>query len=171
MLELLGENVKLRLVEVEDAQFILSLRLDPRRAKFLNETDSSLEKQVDWINEYKKREAKKEEYYFLIQKNNKPLGNIRIYKISDAACFWGSWITKPGSAKGCGKEALLLVLKFIFEELKKEQALFTVEKDNEKGNELYRELGAEVIKEDSKEFTFSLSKDGYYNTAIKRLSR
>ncbi len=169
---MLSDNdLVLRLVELDDAEFILSLRLDQKRAQFLNETDSSVEKQKEWIREYKKREAKAQEFYFLIEKDYMSYGTIRIYKITDKTCYWGSWITKPTSPRGFGKRALTLVLKFIFDELKKEKVFFSVELDNKAGKKLYLELGSKLINEDEKEITYSLTKDEFYNTAIARLSK
>ena len=170
MINLCDDKVNLRLVEVKDSEFILSLRLDPQRASYLNSTDASVEKQREWTRNYKLREAQNKEFYFLIEAQGEALGTIRVYNITDNNCYWGSWITKPNSPKGFGKRALILTLKFIFEELNKEETIFTVEQENAKGKKLYLELGSTIINEDSKEITFVLKKNDFYNVGIKRLS-
>jgi RimJ/RimL family protein N-acetyltransferase len=170
MINLYDDKVNLRLVEVKDSEFILSLRLDPQRANYLNATDASVEKQREWTRNYKQREAKNKEFYFVIEASGEALGTIRIYNIMDNNCYWGSWITKPNSPKGFGKRALILTLKFIFEELNKEETIFTVEQENENGKKLYLELGSTIINENSKEITFVLKKNDFYNVGIKRLS-
>jgi RimJ/RimL family protein N-acetyltransferase len=170
-LSLKDEKIQLRLVEKQDAEFILSLRLDNSRAQFLNETDASVKKQEKWIEDYKVREADKKEYYFLIEDDANQYGTIRVYKVEEDRCYWGSWITKPGSPKGFGKRALVLTLKFIFEDLKKEKAIFTVEQENLQGKKLYQELGSSIIDENGKELTFLLQKNDFYNTGLERLQK
>ena len=59
-----GKNISLRLVNIEDANFILYLRLN--QGSFLSKTNPSLDLQKEWIENYKEREKNKEEYYFII---------------------------------------------------------------------------------------------------------
>jgi hypothetical protein len=49
-----GKNISLRLVNIEDANFILNLRLN--QGSFLSKTNPSLDIQKEWIKKYKKRE-------------------------------------------------------------------------------------------------------------------
>ena len=50
------KNIKLELITEDDAEMILKLRTDPKLNKFIFETDPDIEKQKEWIREYKKRE-------------------------------------------------------------------------------------------------------------------
>ena len=45
------KNIKLELITEDDAEMILKLRTDPKLNKFLSKTDSSIEKQKEWIRE------------------------------------------------------------------------------------------------------------------------
>ncbi|MGI7619221.1 N-acetyltransferase, partial [Campylobacter coli] len=59
-----GKNIDLYLVETKDAEFILKLRSE--KGKYLNQVEYNINKQKEWIKNYKEREAKGEEFYFLI---------------------------------------------------------------------------------------------------------
>ena len=54
-----------RFVKEDDAAFIVQLRTDPILSRFLHATDSSVEKQKEWIHSYKERESRGEDYYFI----------------------------------------------------------------------------------------------------------
>ena len=47
--KLQGKYVNLREVTVDDAEFILSLRCDPQKSKYLNPTEYNIPKQVEYI--------------------------------------------------------------------------------------------------------------------------
>ncbi len=50
-------GIDVRFVEESDAEFILSLRTDPKLSRYLHATDNDVEKQRQWIRKYKEREA------------------------------------------------------------------------------------------------------------------
>ena len=116
------KNIKLELITEDDAEMILKLRTDPKLNKFLSKTDSSIEKQKEWIREYKKRELKGEDYYFSIKliSNNDILGYIRVYNINKGTktCEWGSWIMKDEKPISSALESVALIYDFIFNTLK-----------------------------------------------------
>ena len=62
-------GIDVRFVEESDAEFILSLRTDPKLSRYLHATDNDVEKQRQWIRKYKEREAHGKEYYFMYIKN------------------------------------------------------------------------------------------------------
>ncbi|WP_202392294.1 hypothetical protein [Helicobacter saguini] len=66
-LPLLGNNIIMRLVETSDAEFILEMRLDSKKNRYISKVENDLEKQILWLKEYKKRESKCEEFYFIIE--------------------------------------------------------------------------------------------------------
>ena len=75
-----GEGVLMRLVEKSDAKFIVDLRTDEKLGKNLSKTSSSLDDQVNWIEDYKKRESRQKEFYFIFEDlNHKPWGTVRLY--------------------------------------------------------------------------------------------
>ena len=48
-----GNNIDLRPVEIDDAEFILSLRIDPKLNQYLSPVENDLEKQREWIKNYR----------------------------------------------------------------------------------------------------------------------
>ena len=50
--KLQGKYVNLREVTVDDAEFILSLRCDPKKSKYLNPTEYNIPKQQEYIRNY-----------------------------------------------------------------------------------------------------------------------
>lgn len=106
-----------RFVEEKDTNFIIRLRTDPVLGKWIHETSSDYEMQVNWIREYKKRERKGEDYYFIFFKDGEPVGLNRIYHIHDTTFTTGSWVFKPGIPFECCIIASIMVRELAFEYL------------------------------------------------------
>ena len=81
-----------RLVTEEDAAFIIKLRTDEKLSKFISRVDNDVNKQREWIREYKKREAIGTDYYFIYFYNDTPIGINRVYNVHDGVFTFGSWI-------------------------------------------------------------------------------
>lgn len=122
-----------RLVEERDAEFILSLRTDPRLAKHVSPVSNELETQQTWIRNYKGRELLGQEYYFLYSnEQNEPQGVFRLYNIEGDTVTSGSWLAKSGGDELNAIKADLFLTTAIFEEFKFERCLIDVRKDNKK---------------------------------------
>lgn len=149
--KLSGEKVKLRLVEVKDAQFILSLRQNPSLSKYISSTNITIEQQENWIKNYKVREKEEKEYYFIVGNlDSIPVGTVRIYDISfdEKKCVWGSFILSSKRPNGSSYEVMDLTIKFIEEELNLKQIKLDVRKDNVKAIHIYEKFGFVRISED-----------------------
>ena len=86
-----GKNTNLRLVEIEDAEFILNLRLDQTKSRYISKVENDLTKQINWLKDYKKRESEKKEYYFIIEdKVHEKYGVVRLYDFIDDSFCWGT---------------------------------------------------------------------------------
>ena len=69
---------------MDDAEFILNLRLDEELNQFISKVDDDIKKQKKWLKKYKKREAQEKEYYFIIEsKSGKQYGTVRLYDFKD----------------------------------------------------------------------------------------
>lgn len=122
-----------RLVEEQDAEFILSLRTDPKLAMHLSPTTYDLPRQQAWIRDYKQREEQGLEYYFLFEtEEHEPLGVVRLYNFIDKTYNSGSWLVKPGSDDFTAIKSDLFISSFAINELGFEQCLFDVRKANKK---------------------------------------
>lgn len=72
-------GLKARLVNEDDASFILSLRANPNRTRYMITLDNNIECQIKWIKEYKKREQEGLDYYFIYYNDKEePIGLNRV---------------------------------------------------------------------------------------------
>lgn len=86
-----------RLVEMEDAEFIRSLRNNEKLSRYINPTSAEIEDQMAWLKAYKIREMKGEDFYIMHLKEDKKtkLGLNRIYDITEDTFEFGSWLYSP----------------------------------------------------------------------------
>lgn len=110
-----GSAYRLRSVQVDDAEFIISTRLeDIERNKFISPISEDISLQRKWIEAYL---LKEDDYYFVIENcltGNKE-GLIGIYNILDNKAEWGRWVLKKGSLAAL--ESVNLIFKFAFNKL------------------------------------------------------
>lgn len=161
-----GKNVDLRLVRIEDAQFIINLRTS--KGTNLSPTNPDLEQQIDWIKSYKKREQDKKEYYFVIEsKSKEKLGLVRVYDFKIDSFCWGSWVLKDGALQSAAVESALLVYEFGFYKLKFIKSHFDVRKNNHSVINFHLRFGAKIIEEDDLNYFFSYTINEYEKIKIK----
>lgn len=84
-----------RLVSEEDAEFIVRLRTNARIGQFLHSTSPDVEKQREWIRNYKLREESGSDYYFIFSSGEQLIGVMRLYNIHDTVFTAGSWVCSP----------------------------------------------------------------------------
>jgi RimJ/RimL family protein N-acetyltransferase len=146
---LAGKHVNLRLVEIDDAEFIVDLRNNERSRKFLSETSTSVEAQRRWISAYKLREARGEEFYYVIElPDGRPVGLIRIYDLTPESFSGGSWIIEAGHPHHIAVETVVLLYDFCFDQLGYQQVLLQVVKENRSVIKFHQRFGAVFDRED-----------------------
>ncbi len=159
ILEIKSKNINLRPVEVCDIQFIVELRL--KKGKFLSDTNPDLNQQKEWIEDYKKREAKKAEYYFIIEdKNGLAVGTARLYNIDyQIGIFtFGSFIIDRDVApKNCAPESMQAILDFAFDQLHLKKCIFDCRKNNLRANNFYAKFGAKIVDSDDLNFYYEIN--------------
>lgn len=102
---LYSKNLILRDADEADADFILRLRNDPSRSRFISQTSNSIDDQISWLRSYKN---KKDQAYFIIEdKETNKLGCIRIYNPIKTSFEWGSWLILEGAAPYVALESAL----------------------------------------------------------------
>ncbi len=154
-----GKLVNLRDVEISDAEFILSLRLNPEKNRFLHSTNSDIEAQKEYLRRYKE---KTDEYYWIIEgKNSLPYGVVRIYDFQKDSFCPGSWITKPGVPITVGTEGLFHAFHFGFFSLDFENAHYDVRKANKSVVRFHKKIGAVVSAEDEDNYYFFLTRQTF----------
>ncbi|HWW46348.1 MAG TPA: GNAT family N-acetyltransferase [Xanthobacteraceae bacterium] len=132
--------------------YIYSLRTNPLYNRHLSPPPASAEKQGDWIDGYVQREARGEEFYFLIERQDGcPCGTVRLYDFRQNSFCWGSWILDENKTRFSAVESALLVYKVGFEKLGFTQSHFDVRVENTKVIRFHERMGAvrtEVLGED-----------------------
>ncbi|MGE8377012.1 MAG: GNAT family N-acetyltransferase [Sphingobacterium sp.] len=157
-------GIKLVSVEAFDAEFIIEARTDPKRSRFISATDTDIDNQIKWINEYKKRESRGEEYYFIgIDESGERFGTYRIYNIKSGVPVIGSWVTKPGYNKALNSIKMDIIMKeFVFEVLNFSALNFDVRINNKSVLRYHRMFAPTVVHETELDIFFLLEKEDFY---------
>lgn len=115
-LKLEGEAFALRPVELDDSDFIVEQRNDPRIQRFINRGARDVGEQQAWLNEYFERPG---DYYFMIvdRRTGAREGMVAIYEVDEEQRIaeWGRWVVRPGSLAAV--ESALLMFRIAFEQL------------------------------------------------------
>lgn len=167
-LRIKGKTVSLRAALPSDASFILRLRLDESRNKFVSPVQNNLAKQVEYLEGYKERERAGTEYYFIIENfENTPVGKVRLYDFKGDSFCWGSWMTTPEAPANAALESALLVYDFAFGSLGFTRSHFEVRKGNDKVIAFHKRFGAQQVDEDEIEVRFNFTKEAYQVTRAR----
>jgi RimJ/RimL family protein N-acetyltransferase len=154
-----GKSVFLREVAVGDAEFILSLRTNPEKNKYLSVTSSDVDKQRSFISSYCSSQT---DFYFIIcDWRWGKLGTVRIYDIREDSFCWGSWILSSDAPKTAAIESALLVYDFAFYSLHYAKSHFDVRKNNGRVVDFHRRFGASVVREDDLNYYFSYEREAF----------
>jgi RimJ/RimL family protein N-acetyltransferase len=154
-----------RLVRSGDAEFISTLRSDPALNAHLSPTVASPERQREWIQAYRERESRDEEFYFVIVCDSTDRGVIRMYdfrSIGGRPSFcWGSWILPTPRPAGLAIFSLYALYDLGFETLRFERNHFTAHKANTRAVALYLRTGARIESEDDDTLHFTVDLEEY----------
>lgn len=150
---IIGHRLIFENATVVDAEFILGLRTDVSKCKFLSHTENNLEKQIKWLESYSKDDS---QIYFIIKDfefNN--VGTVRLYDQQDSSFCWGSWIIKDKSPSFYAIESALIVYIFA-KSLGFTDSHFDVRKDNISVWKFHEKFGAVRFNETDKDFYFKI---------------
>ncbi|WP_313451108.1 GNAT family N-acetyltransferase [Pseudomonas rhodesiae] len=171
-MDLKSKTVKLRLIEEQDAEFVLKLRLDDRYNQFLSSVNPSVEAQQEWIKKYKSDESEGIQYYFIIERiDGTPCGTVRIYDLRDNSFCWGSWILNEDKTRYAALESAFLVYQFAFEHLNFIKSHFDVRKGNDRVISFHEKMGAVKTGETELNLLFEITKEAVAQTKARLMSR
>ena len=157
-----GKNINLRTVEIEDADFIYTMRQNREKTKYLSKVTGTVDSQKEWIKNYKQREDEEKEFYFIIESKNKDkFGLVRIYDLKNDSFCWGSWLIKEDAPKTSAIESALQIYEFGFYKLGFEKSHFDVRKGNDKVIAFHQRFGAKIVSEDELDYFFNFEKSDY----------
>ena len=145
-----GFGYRLRPVRLNDAQFIIDVRLeDADRNKFIHKISRDVKAQEDWINEYFARES---DYYFVIENriSGQPEGLIAFYNEKDGKAEWGRWVVKKDSL--AATESVDLIYKAAFEFAGLKELYCRTIKDNVDVVSFHQSIGEKTRRILEKEF-------------------
>ncbi len=152
----MGKTLSFRDAEMDDAEFILSLRTDEKKSRFLSQTSSDLDAQRTWLENYAAGEG---QAYFIIQHQEEPIGTVRLYDARDNSFCWGSWILKDGRPSQAAMESTLMVYAYACDHLGFSAAHFDVRKGNERVWQFHERFGAKRIEETELDYFYRLDLD------------
>jgi RimJ/RimL family protein N-acetyltransferase len=159
-----GNKLIFRNATIDDAEFILSLRTDEKKSKYLSSTSPDLLKQIDWLKKY---ENDSSQIYFIIEnKNNEKVGTVRLYDQQNDSFCWGSWIKKDGAPSGFGIESALIVYHFA-RYLGFNKAHCDVRKENVRVCQFHERFGAVIVHQSEQDFYYTISAEAIENSLKK----
>ena len=154
---IIGNNLIFRNASENDAEFILSLRTDCKKSKYISKTSNELKSQQAWLKDYA-RKAYGEAYFIIQSKEGLPIGTVRIYDQIQKSFSWGSWILSDKAQLTAGIESALMVYLYGIEELEFQSSHFEVLKENRRVIEFHNRFGAVKIGESNSKFLFEIGR-------------
>lgn len=146
-----SKTIFLRLAEVGDANFILSLRINEMYNKYLSYVENNIDKQKRWLEDYKIKEAASKEYYFIVHRNSdsQPIGTVRVYDFRpfEESFCWGSWILNEKKTKYAALECAILIYDYAFFELGFKRCHMDIRKENLKVIDFHKRFGVKIVSE------------------------
>ena len=85
---------RLRGASIEDAAFILDLRRDAHLSRYISDTPDCIKAQRNWLYAYLERYRAGIEYYFILEKDRRPIGTCRLHDIVQERFIAGSWLIR-----------------------------------------------------------------------------
>ena len=152
--EVRGHKLLLRDATLDDAAFILSLRTDASKNRYLSATSSDLQQQRDWLARYA---ADDSQIYFIICKlDGTPVGTVRLYDQQGDSFCWGSWIKSDDAPSGFGVESALIIYDYALR-LGFTRSHFQVSKGNDGVTSFHLRFGAVQVAELDTEYHYEMS--------------
>jgi RimJ/RimL family protein N-acetyltransferase len=145
-----GPNLTYRNAGPDDAEFILSLRLDPAKNAHLSQVPDDIERQRAWLADYA-------DIYFIIEHQGRPVGTVRLYDQRGTSFSWGSWILSANAPKSAAVESTLMVYQ-VGIELGFSASHFDVRTANEKVWKYHERCGAVRVGETDDSFLYEMGK-------------
>ncbi len=163
-----GHGLVWRDARPADAAFILSLRTDETKNRYLSSVADDLQAQAAWLDAYQQRPG--EAYFIIASRNGPDLGTVRLYDAQGDSFCWGSWILGDARPAAAAMESALMVYAYAQDTLGFKHAHFQVHKKNERVCAFHERFGAERVAQDGDDFQYVLS-EACIRTARDRYAR
>lgn len=138
-----GRYVRLRTVELEDAEYTLAIRQDEKKNRYLHKVDNDINKQLAWLKEQRQRPG---DYFFIAEKpDGTKLGTISVYDVRGERGILGRLLMFGNPFQTF--EATLLAMDFAYYTLGLQELIGIVEFGNEPSLRLSEAVGIRFSKE------------------------
>lgn len=151
---LMGKTLTFRDATVADADFILSIRTDTEKSRFLNSVSGKLEDQQSWLQRYALAE---DQAYFIIEYHDAPIGTVRLYDSVEESFCWGSWVLVRDRPSHAAIESALMVYAYAIDHLRFLAAHFDVRKENERVWVFHERFGAQRVGETEFDYVYKIN--------------
>jgi RimJ/RimL family protein N-acetyltransferase len=141
-----GEKVRLRALEPSDWEFFFQLSQDSQRIRYQDFLWPPVSQEYirTWVLEQSKKKLEEDIYFWVIANTEgNPVGSIDTHHCDHrTGCFsYGIDIAPEFKRKGYASEAIRMVLKYYFEELRYQKVTVYVHSDNPASIGLHEKLG------------------------------
>lgn len=150
-----GKSLTFRDATLGDAAFILSLRTDVDKSRYLSPVSPELQDQQQWLQGYAKAQ---DQAYFIIRHEGQPIGTVRLYDPQGSSFCWGSWVLADTRPRYAALESALMVYAFAVDFLGFTESHFDVRRGNEKVCQFHERLGAVCISETERDLYYRMDK-------------
>lgn len=164
-------GLKVRLVNENDIEFILSLRTDNNKTRYLLTLTNNVKKQKEWMQKYKRRERQGLDYYFIYSDfDNNPIGLNRVSKISliKETAKDCSWIAVDG-LKYEAIKMLIIRNEIAFNQVGVNMLWGEVHKRNRKAIRIFKILGYKLKDVGTKYYNLSINKKDFFEACNNKL--
>ena len=144
-----GMHVRLRGIEPSDAEAFFAWNQDSRMARNLDYVwvPTSLESVKRWAEEEAIKKPEGDAFRWVIENNDGEfVGSIDTHHCDrrTGTCEYGIAVPKEHQRRGYASEAILLVLRYFFEELRYQKVTVHVHSDNVPSAQLHERLGFQL---------------------------
>lgn len=154
---IVGHHLALRNATVADARFIVELRTDAKKSRFISPTSSEVTAQERWLGRYADDDS---QAYFIVEDGaGAPLGTIRMYDARDDSFCFGSWIMREGSPVACAVESILILYQYALLHLGFARSYFAVRKQNRSVWQFMERFGAHRTGETDVDYLFATERE------------
>ena len=141
-----GEKVELRALELSDADFFFKLNQDTERSKFVDWLKPLVSREAieDWLQEKTKQTIENYDYQWMIDSNDGQIvGSIVTHSCNSrvGTFSYALDIAQEFQRQGFASEAIKLILKYYFQELRFQKVTVAVHSNNLASLELHKHLG------------------------------
>ena len=162
-------GIDVRLVTKEDSEFVCMLRSNKELTRYIHSFNGTLRDQQLWLNGYKEREKRGEDYYFIYSSNGYNFGVNRVYNIKEDEGTTGSWICVPGSNPIQVLSTAIILYDICFDVLCLRRVFYDTRKENNSALKVNRLLGGDLLYETDMDYHFALLPEKYFSVRERLL--